>query len=490
MRTVLLMVGIKEFLIVFNPTAMFFLASIGGFDFRQTVAMSILVLFISATLLYWQFRVAFALLGVAALFFLGLIDLRNFIFFAQLDVIVFLVGMMTVIGILEERHFFDYLLDTIGSRIRSGAVLYAMVLFMAAFMAALVDEVTSIIFITLFIVKIADRLKMDPVPLVLAAVFTTNVGSSATVVGNPIGVIVALRGGFTFTDFLTWAAPNALLVLLASIVASLVLWRDYVAEMNAKVGKAGIRLEISDEIRKLQLVNWLLFLGTIGMLILHHPLEEQLEVLLGKEKGSMKNVLLVATPMLWSGIGLLLERHRAREIVTQRVDWWTLLFFLLLFSTVGTLKYTGASVKMGEYIVSLGSLVGNAVGSVETGTLLTVFAAQGVLTAFLDNVLAIAVLIPVVFSLYESKGWNVFAMFWALLFSGTMAGNYTPIGSTANIIALGLMEKKGKKISFGYWIKYAIPIATLQVLISLLWLNLVIEPRAPADYKPPPLATE
>ncbi|MEN2998960.1 MAG: hypothetical protein ABDH61_00005, partial [Acidilobaceae archaeon] len=93
-------------------------------------------------------------------------------------------------------------------------------------------------------------------------------------------------------------------------------------------------------------------------------------------------------------------------------------------------------------------------------------------------------------SLYEAKDWNVFTMFWALLFSGTMAGNYTPIGSTANIIALGLMEKKGKKISFGYWIKYAVPIATLQVLISLLWLNLVIDPRAPADYRPPPLAGE
>ncbi|MCX8195684.1 MAG: SLC13 family permease [Acidilobaceae archaeon] len=481
---------LKAFLIVFNPIAAFAIATAGGFDFRQTVSMSILVLFISATLLYWQFRVAFALLGVSVLFTLGLLDLKHFVVFAQLDVIIFLVGMMTVIGILEERHFFDYLLDTLGSRIRSGTALYAMILSMAAFMAALVDEVTSIIFITLFIIKISERLRIDPVPLVLAAVFTTNVGSSATVVGNPIGVIVALRGGFTFTDFLTWAAPNALLVLLASIVASLVLWRGYVAEINAKMGKGGIRLEIGEEIRRLQLVNWVLFLGTIGMLVLHHPLEEMLEGLLGKEKGSMKNVLLVATPMFWSAVGLLLERHKAREIVTHRVDWWTLLFFLLLFSTVGTLKYTGASVKMGEYIVAFGSYLGGFLGSAQAGTLLTIYVSQGLLTAFLDNVLAIAVLIPVVYSLYEAKGWNVFSMFWALLFSGTMAGNYTPIGSTANIIALGLMEKKGKKISFGYWLKYAIPIATLQVIMSWLWLNMIIEPRAPADYRPPPLTGE
>lgn len=476
---------VKPIMIVVIPSLVYVLTQIGGMDFRQSVSTTILSLFISATLLYWQFRVAFALLGVSILMILGLLDVEHLIEFSQLDVIVFLIGMMIVIGVLEERHFFDYLLDALASRVKSGVILYALILAMAAIMAALVDEVTSIIFITLFILKICDRLKLNPVPFVIAAVFATNVGSSATVVGNPIGVMVALRGGFTFLDFIKWATPNAILVLVATIIASLILWRSYVSDLDSRFRRVGVKMEISGDVMRMQFINWLLFLGTIGMLIVHHPLEGMLENLLGKEPGSMKNVMLVATPMLWASIALLVERRRARDIVVHRVDWWTLLFFLLLFSSVGTLKYTGANMVIGGYAVRLGEIISITGLPVEMGTLLSVFAIASLLTAFLDNVLAIAALIPVVYAIYESYGWNVFAFFWGMLFAGTMAGNYTPIGSTANIIALGLLERHGEKISFLYWVKYSLVIATLQVLISIAWLYSVIVPNAPEEYRPP-----
>jgi Na+/H+ antiporter NhaD/arsenite permease-like protein len=480
---------VKPLLIVLIPASIFTLTyqgfELGGMNFKQSIATSILALFISATLLYWQFRVAFALLGVSLLMVLGLLDVPHLVEFSQLDVILFLVGMMTVIGVLEERHFFDYILDTLGSRIRSGVVLYASILAMAAFMAALVDEVTSIIFITLFILKICDRLRVDPLPFVVAAVFTTNVGSSATVVGNPIGVMVALRGGFTFLDFIRWSTPNAIIVLTVSIIASLIVWRSYVAELDARFRSVGVRFELPQEVLRMQWVNWILFIGTIGTLIVHHPLEGLLEELLGMEPGSMKNVVLVAAPMFWASVGLLIERMRARDIVMHRVDWWTLLFFMLLFSAVGTLKYTGANIVIGGYAVELGSRIGSVGLGVELGTLLSVFMLASVLTALLDNVLAIATLIPIVYAIYESHGWNVFPFFWAMLFAGTMAGNYTPIGSTANIIAIGILERHGEKISFSYWIKYSLVIATLQVIISIIWLYIFIVPNAPLDYAPP-----
>ncbi|MCS7214110.1 MAG: SLC13 family permease [Candidatus Calescibacterium sp.] len=393
----------KRISLIVLPLVSVLISYIGGFDFRQIIAIGILVLFITSTLLYWQFRSAFALMGVSLLFMLGLLDIRNFINFAQLDVVIFLVGMMTVIGVLEERHFFDYILDIIGQKIRSGTVLYVIILVMSAVMAALVDEVTSIIFITFFILKVSKALDVNPVPLVLASIFATNVGSSATVVGNPIGVIVALRGGFSFTDFLIWSAPNALLILFITIVLCSVIWASYIREINSKLKKTGLRFDIQKDISTMQFTNVVIFLGTIVMLVLHSPIENVMEKFLGKEKGDMKNVFLVAVPLFWASVGLLLERHRAREIILYRVDWVTLLFFTLLFSTVGTLKYTGAGVKIGEYIISVGTNLGKIIGSAESGTLFSVFAFQGILTAFLDNVLAIAVLVPVVFSIYESQ---------------------------------------------------------------------------------------
>lgn len=475
----------KPMLIVLLPISALILTYYGDFDFRQMVSTSVLVLFISATLLYWRFRVAFALLGVSLLMMLNLLDISYFIKYSQLDVIIFLVGMMTVIGVLEERHFFDYLLDSLGSRIRSGVILYATILAMASFMAALVDEVTSMIFITLFILKICSRLNLDPLPFVIAAVFTTNVGSSATVVGNPIGVMIALRGGFTFTDFILWSTPNAIIVTVVSILASIALWKSYVQDMDSKFRRGGLRFEVTEDVKRMQIVNWILFLGTIGMLIVHHPLEELLERLLGLAPGKMKNVMLVATPLMWASIALLIERQKARDIVMHRVDWWTLLFFMLLFSAVGTLKYTGANVKIGDYTVKLGSIVGGVIGSEKLGALYSMFAVSGFLTAFLDNVLSIAIMIPVVYAIYETYGWNVFPFFWVLLFSGTMAGNYTPIGSTANIIAIGLLEKHGKRVSFSYWVRCALYIATIQIVISLIWLNTYVIPMTPGAYRPP-----
>ncbi len=476
---------VKPVLIVLIPASIYILTQLGGMDFRQSISTSILALFISATLLYWQFRLVFALLGVSLLMVLGLLDVPHLVEFSQLDVILFLVGMMIVIGVLEERHFFDYILDALSSRIKSGVVLYVTMLAIAMFMAALVDEVTSILFITLFILKICDRLRVDPLPFVIAAVFTTNVGSSATVVGNPIGVMVALRGGFTFLDFIKWSTPNALIVLIVSIIVLLVQWRSYVAELDARFKRVGVRFELTQEILRMQRVNWMLFLATIGTLIIHSPLESVLEELLGKDPGSMKNVVLVAAPMFWASVGLLIERRRARDIVMHRVDWWTLLFFMLLFSAIGTLKYTGAHLVIGGHAVKLGSIIGDVGLGDELGTLLSILILASILTAFLDNVLAIATLIPIVYALHESFGWNVFPFFWAMLFAGTMAGNYTPIGSTANIIAIGLLERHGEKISFSYWVKYAFIVTTIQVLISILWLYAYIVPNTPQDYVPP-----
>ncbi|NAZ12106.1 MAG: hypothetical protein GU361_05210 [Desulfurococcales archaeon] len=262
------------------------------------------------------------------------------------------------------------MLAKITSYINDGKKLFIVVLLLSALMAALVDEVTSILFITSFILKITRRLGISAYPFVIGAVIATNVGSSATVVGNPIGVMIAFNAGFSFSDFIRWATPNSVIVLMLTVALSLIVWRPYVSELDARYKRNLASLE-KVAVDKKQIVNFVIFLGTITMLILHHQLEIFLEEILSLPKGSMHNAMLLGAPLLWASIGLLIERHRAKEIVSTRVDWWTLTFFMLLFASIGTLEYTGSNIKIGEYAVRLGSIISNAIYNPELSTMLS-----------------------------------------------------------------------------------------------------------------------
>jgi Na+/H+ antiporter NhaD/arsenite permease-like protein len=205
------------------------------------------------------------------------------------------------------------------------------------------------------------------------------------------------------------------------------------------------------------LVSSVLFLGTIGGLVLHH----QLESLLGLEK----NTMLIGVAAFFAGIALLLDRDRARELVEKRVDWWTLTFFMLLFASAGTLRYVGVTRRIAEGFVAVtGGREGLLLAATTWGS--------GLLSAFMDNVLAVATLIPVVTDLQE-MGAAVDTLWWGLLFGGTFLGNLTLIGSTANIVALGILERdEGIHISFLRWLKPGLVIAVPTLLLAHLLIAL------------------
>src|SRR3990167_8091806 len=195
----------------------FLLAKI-GFTREQIIATAIFLMVICGTLFYWQFRVTFAFDGIAILLATKLLDVPHVIEHAGLDIILFLVGMMCVIGHLEEKHFFEYLIAKVVDRIGHNAhLLIGMLMVFATVSAALVDEVTSILFMMSTTFHLTRRYKVNPIPFLLMIVFATNIGSSATAVGNPIGVMIALRGHLTFADFLRWASPISVVAIAVTI---------------------------------------------------------------------------------------------------------------------------------------------------------------------------------------------------------------------------------------------------------------------------------
>lgn len=449
------------------------LLSAAGFNSKQVISTAIFLMIICGTLFYWKFRLAFAFVGIAVLLGTKLLDVPHVIEFAGLDIILFLVGMMTVIGFLEENHFFEYLVarvvDKVGER---PYLLISILMGMSALSAALVDEVTSILFMMSTTFHVTKRYKVGPIPFLLMIVFATNIGSSATAVGNPIGVMIALRAKLTFVDFLRWAAPISLVTLLMTIPLCFLLFKRPMTELKEKMKKRGNEPHELVHVRYTKAgirTCWILFLSTITCLILHHNIEEIFHL--------EKNTLLIGTALFFGGVSIFLKAGEARDFFMRRVDWWTLTFFLSLFASVGTLKYVGVTEQIAKGMIHLAG--GGQV------FLLNIFtAAICLLTAFMDNVLAVATFIPILSDI-EKIGVYIYPFWWAMLFGGTMFGNATVIGSTANIVAMGMLEKElGEHIKFVDWLKPGVIVSsvTLIVAMALLYAQFHLMPNAPSDF--------
>jgi Na+/H+ antiporter NhaD/arsenite permease-like protein len=441
-----------------------------GLSPAQVQASVVFLSIIGGTLMYWERRLFFAFTGISVLLTLKLLNVPHLVEHAGLDIILFLVGMMTVVGFLEERRFFEHVMDEMVNRVGPDAPRLVIALMIASFIsAALVDEVTSILFMLTTLLHITNKHKIDPVPFMLILVFATNIGSAATVVGNPIGVLIALRAGFSFADFLRWATPVALLALLAIIPICLLMFQKPIQELDEKLKKDARKkgdelVEVTPIPRRQLQVSWALFGTTIGLLVLH----QQIEAALGLDK----NTLLLGVALAAAAASLWLSGDKARDLIEKRVDWWTLSFFLVLFASVGTLQMTGVSKALADWVVGIS---GNNVPFI----LVLITSLTSLLTALLDNVLAVATLVPVMKEL-DAVGIFTTPIWWGMLFAGTFFGNATMIGSTANIVAIGFLERrKLGKVHFWLWAKPGIVVSLIAIVIGFLgiYFQIPLMPR-------------
>jgi Na+/H+ antiporter NhaD/arsenite permease-like protein len=435
------------------------LSALAGFSRVQTLSIALFFVVIFGTIFFWQFRLAFALLGISLLLALGLLDIPHLIKFAGLDIILFLIGMMIFVGYLEENRFFESIVSAIVRWIGPRPVLLLTTLMVVgAVSAAMVDEVTSILFMAATMIHLTSRFGVNPIPFVIIQVFATNIGSSATVIGNPIGVMIALRAGLTFQDFLRWASPISLCALIITIPLSLLYYSKEIREWKTRMKGKALESEMTSENDpRRRLICIVLFVGTIAGLVFHASLEKML--------GLQKNALLIGVAFFAGGICLLLEGKHARELVERRVDWWTLSFFLMLFASVGTLEYVGTTTAVTESLLSW-------LGRNPTLLFVVLTWVIGILTGFMDNVLAVAIFIPMVQDMAKT-GLDVSSIWWGILFGGTLCGNLTMIGSTANIVAIGMIERrKIGHVTFGQWIKPGALVSVTTLLLATLLLYL------------------
>jgi len=295
-------------------------------------------------------------------------------------------------------------------------------------------------------------------------VLATNIGSSWTVLGNPIGIMIALRSGLTFEDFLQMALPVGVLSLISLIILVLFWQRGDLRKLGEKIGGR------SKEAQEGFLDDWAkiedrrFFNGSaiiFGLVIIGLALHYRLELALALEP----NTLLVATAICGAGIVMLWKRRIARELIMKDVDWWTLVFFMFLFAKAGCLKYVGITDIVSDAMMDLGG--GNLLILIPM-----VLWVSGFLSAVMDNVLVVATFVPIIQNLAAELGTNV--LWWALLFGGCYGGNMTMVGSTANIVSLGVLEdRKGIHMTLRYWLKIGIWGGVVPMVVATLVLLVV-----------------
>lgn len=432
---------------------------------RQVLAVGTFVAVICTTLFFWKYRLSAAFIGIAFLIGARVFTLRGMLSATELDIILFLVGMMTIVGVLKDLGLFTWLIQAVISRRQmNGWIFTGILCVLSAVLASVVDEVTSIVVMLALVFQVCDTLKLKPIPFVLISVMATNIGSSATMLGNPVGIFIGTKARFTFGFFLQRATPVALIALLVTTAVVMLWYRREIRLMSVRMAQ---RREANQGLGPLFRIphrrGLVVLIGTVVLIALHH----QIENVLGLTGPENQNAFLIVTPLIIAGLLMLYRPNRARHYIEHEVEWWTLLFFMMLFAIAGGLEHQGVTEEMATQLKLVVS------GGPKAMVPFVLFI-SAIGSAFVDNIVFVAAFSPVIQSL-ERLSADYTLLWWALLFGACFGGNMTAIGSTANIVALGMVEKRYHvHVMFLEWLKIGALVGLTTTLVA--WACLVIMP--------------
>jgi Na+/H+ antiporter NhaD/arsenite permease-like protein len=402
-------------------------------------------------------RVAAALGGAVLMLIVGATDARHA--FSSEDagidwnVIFLLLGMMLIVAVLKRTGAFEYLAIWAVKRARGRPFRVMVILVVVTAVAsAMLDNVTTVLLIAPVTFLVCERLAVPVAPFLIAEAMASNIGGTATLVGDPPNIIIGSRGGLTYNDFLVHLTPLIVLLTVVFVGLCRVLFRSAFRTDPQRVA-AVMTLRERDAIRDSRLL--VISAGVLALVtaafVLHSVVHLEPSVV-----------------ALTGGLGLLaLSRLDAGE-VARDVEWPTLAFFAGLFVMVGALVSTGV----------IGSLSKAIAGAVEGKLLLASMVllwGSAVLSAIVDNIPYVATMSPIVADLVHADGNTPqsHVLWWALALGADLGGNATAVGASANVVILGLAERAGKRITFWQFTKYGLIVAAVTVAVSMpyLWIR-------------------
>ncbi len=409
-------------------------------------------------------RSIIALLGAGFMIVSGVLSQDEAIRGIDFNTIALLTGMMVLVAIARRCGMFEYLAvwSAKKGRAQPWAIL-AMLSLVTAMVSAFLDNVTTVLLIAPVTLEIARYLEAPPYPFLFAEVFASNIGGTATLIGDPPNIIIGSAAHLSFNDFVVNLTPVLIVVMAVQLVATHLIWgrkmqasaaaRDRIMAIDAK------ELIVDPPLMRSSL---LVIGGVIVAFVFARPLELQ--------PGTIA-LFGAAILMLLHN----LEHHREREKQTVRVtetfnevDWITIFFFLGLFVIVHGIDVAGVLDLAARHLLSL-------TGGDPTATAVAILWGSAILSAIVDNIPFVAAMIPLIRELAPHLGGadHVMPLWWALSLGACLGGNGTLIGASANLAVAGIAERNGIDFRFTTYTRHAFGLMLIGVAISnvYLWLR-------------------
>lgn len=405
-----------------------------------------------------------ALVGAVALLLTGIFDLHEAVTFIDFDTILLLLGMMIMVHIMQAAHFFQITALYL-ARVTKGNPLYVFLIFcwITALFSAFLANVTTILVVVPITIQLTAGMGINPIFFVMGEIFLSNIGGTATLIGDPPNILIGSAAGFSFSDFLV---KLSIPVILSGVLVTLyILWKNWseARPCNDNFNRLftnNLMLENLEHAAEELVVDKLIIYKVITVFAI---------TILGFFTYSITGI--PASVVAICGALLLMAATSKNFDVHQvlmHMEWSTLLFFAGLFIIVGGLEHTGVLVVVSNAIISLSDNI--------LVLAIIILWASAIFSAVVDNIPLVAVMIPILTSIIAKGHFGADVdpniLWWALSLGACFGGNGTVLGASSNVVACEILKHNGRPITFLSFLKLSIPVTFITLLVSTVYLLL------------------
>ena len=414
---------------------------------EQIISIAVFVIVMAFIVSEKIHRTTAALAGAALLFVLGILDFDTGMSHIDFNTLAVLTGMMLFVAVVKQSGLFEYLAYK-AAKMAKGDPWIIMVAFVVitAVCSAFLDNVTTVLLIAPMTFMICKVLEQSPVPFFMTQILASNVGGTATLIGDPPNIMIGSSAGITFFDFVNYDGIICLIILVVFIG---LFYFMYGKKMHASDEQKAVIMALDEKsvIKDSGLMKKSVFM--IFVVAVCFMLHGQLHL----ESG----VIALSA----AAIMLLIGKQDIEETILG-VEWTTIGFFAGLFIVVGGMAETGVITMLANWMMDV-------TGGDMILCMILILWASAIISSILDNIPFTATMIPILLTM-EASGMDVWPLWWALSLGACLGGNGTLIGASANVVLSGISNREGYPITFIDFLKVGFPLMIVSVALSSIYL--------------------